>query len=205
MDIETRSYPLTEIRVKRDGDKPVIEGHASVFNSMSENLGGFYEIVKPGFFDDMMDDDVRALINHDPSLIIGRTKAGTMSISQDDEGLFNRITPPDTSYANDLLVSMERGDVDQQSFQFVMPADGSGEKWYIDDEGRTIRELVKGKKLLDTSIVTFPAYPAAKSVSKRAIDFAQQFRIQEDAPADDLEAQESEREREIELMAEEDL
>lgn len=193
---EKRMFPA-ELRAKSsEGGTATIVGHASVFNRMSDNLGGFYEIVRPGFFDDMLEDDVRALVNHDNSKLLARTKAGTLTLTIDDEGLHNEINADARqSYAHDLLISMERGDSDQQSFQFSMPADGSGEKWYVDDEGRTIRELIKGKRLYDVSIVTFPAYPdsMAEVVSARTLDKAKevQLRTSQEAESANVEAREA--------------
>lgn len=177
MEREIRTYPA-EIRIDKSGEQPVIRGHAAVYNRMSENLGGFYEVIMPGFFDSMMGDDVRALINHDGNRVLGRTKANTLKIRTDEEGLHNIIYPPDTSYARDLMESMERGDIDQQSFQFSVPADGSGERWYQDDEGRTIRELIKGKRLYDVTIATFPAYPDATAIAKRTLDAYASFKAE---------------------------
>ena len=74
MNKEVRNYDV-ELRVETREEKPVIIGHASVFDTLSENLGGFREKVAPGAFDDVLNDDVRALFNHDSNLILGRTKA----------------------------------------------------------------------------------------------------------------------------------
>jgi len=127
MDIERRFFTSpVEVRAKDDGAKTIL-GHAAVFDKLSDNLGGFREKIAPGAFDGVMGDDVRALFNHDPNLILGRTASGTARISVDDEGLVYEIDPPDTQLGRDLLVSMERGDVTQSSFAFTIEDDSFDE------------------------------------------------------------------------------
>ncbi len=149
---ELRSYQI-ELRVDNQ-QQPVITGHAAVFNQKSEPIFGFREIVKPGAFTKTIKTaDVRALWNHDPNYVLGRTKSGTLSLSEDHTGLAIRINPPDTIFANDLLEVMKRGDVDQMSFGFRTITDA----WRTVD-GETIRELTE-VELFDVSPVTYPAYP----------------------------------------------
>ena len=153
--MERRVFPV-EVRVKRDADgKPQIVGHAAVFDSLSEDLGGFREKIAPGAFKRALKEqqDVRALFNHDPNVVLGRTKNGTLRLEEDDDGLLSEIDPPDTQVARDLMVSMERGDVDQMSFGFVTKKD----EWE-ETEGGDIRTLLD-VDLYDVSPVTFPAYP----------------------------------------------
>jgi len=164
--IEHRTFDLDQIVVERraDGQPPIIRGHAAVFNLLSESLGyGFRERIQPGAFTKTLQEaDVRALFNHDSNLILGRTKSGTLRVTEDAVGLAFEIDPPDTSYANDLLVSIERGDVDQASFAFSTVKDE------MSTEGEeTIRTLVE-VHLYDVSPVTFPAYPQT-DVSVRAL------------------------------------
>lgn len=156
--IEVRIFPFTEIRVeKREDDVPKIIGHAAIFDVFAENFFFFKEKVAPGAFTDSIanGDDVRALINHDPNLVLGRTKSGTLTLAEDDKGLKVEIDPPTTTFAADLLVSLERGDVDQMSFGFQVQ-----EEEIIRGEGNEsdIR-ILKKVKLFDVSVVTFPAYP----------------------------------------------
>jgi HK97 family phage prohead protease len=152
-DKELRSFPLVELRVT-DGDKPKIEGYASVFNQKSEMLWGFREIVKPGAFKKtIQESDIRALFNHDPNYVLGRKKNGSLALSEDEKGLRISIDPPETQWARDLLVSIRRGDIDQMSFGFQTVKD----EWRTDGEEK-IRDLIEAR-LLDISPVTFPAYP----------------------------------------------
>src|SRR5574337_362265 len=116
---ETRYLVATELRVVRAAGKaPALEGYAAVFNSESHDLGGFVEQVKPGAFARAITAkaDVRALINHDPSLILARTKSGTLVLTEDDRGLRMRAELGNQQYAKDLYESVERGDIDQMSF-----------------------------------------------------------------------------------------
>lgn len=160
VELERRSVVLKELRVVDiDGNNPngkVIEGYAAVFDSWSESLGGnapFVEKVCPGAFEQtIQEDDIRALFNHDPNYVLGRNTSGTLSLQEDEKGLLVRITPPETQWAKDLLVSIARGDITQMSFGFTVDSD----RWSY-EEGKDIRELLK-VRLFDVSPVTFPAY-----------------------------------------------
>jgi HK97 family phage prohead protease len=140
-----------------DGDEganaPKIVGHAALFNSLSQDLGGFREQIAPGAFaDSIKSDDIRALWNHDPNYVLGRNKSGTLILKEDKQGLAIECTPPDATWAEDLLVSMRRGDVDQMSFGFQTIEDH-----WDETEGGYVRTLLK-VKLFDVSPVTYPAY-----------------------------------------------
>jgi HK97 family phage prohead protease len=137
-----------------------IRGYAARFNSPSSPIGGrFIERIAPGAFDDVLADDVRALINHDPSLILGRSIAGTLRLSVDGQGLAYEVDLPDTAYARDLATSIGRGDINQSSFGFSLELDG--EEWSRGDNGMKVRTITKVKRLYDVSPVTYPAYPEA--------------------------------------------
>ena len=188
MDIERRIFDVKLETREHNDESPKIVGYASVFNSLSENLGGFREQIEPGAFDDALGDDVRALFNHDPNMILGRTTAGTLSISSDENGLRYEIDPPNTTVGRDLMVSLQRGDITQSSFGFTVEDDS----WSEDDDGRVIRTIHKVRNLFDVSPVTYPAYPEA-SVSARALDKVAEMRkppeetdeeIQDETPDD---------------------
>jgi uncharacterized protein len=164
MEKESRSFK-GEVRAIKGEDKTVVRGYAAVYDKLSENLGGFRELIAPGAFDGVLEDDVRALLNHDSNLILGRTKSGTLRMGIDDKGLWYEYDSPDTSYARDLLISLERGDVDQSSFQFTVEDD----EWKEDEEQRYVRTIKKVRMLYDVSPVTFPAYPDA-TVALRSLD-----------------------------------
>lgn len=158
--IERRTITLKELRVVEElptsNTEPVIEGYASVFDSWSEELGGEFpfreRVVKGAFEESIQRDDIRALFNHDPNYVLGRNTSNTLSLEEDEKGLRVRITPPQTQWAKDLLVSIKRGDITQMSFGFTVILD----RWSYEDN-IDIRELLK-VKLYDVSPVTFPAY-----------------------------------------------
>jgi len=160
-DFEKRFFAC-EVRAETKEDITKITGHGSVFNKRSENLGGFREIIAPGAFDSVLDDDVRAFFNHDHNFILGRSSSGTLSISVDDEGLKYEIDAPQTQTIRDLVLApMQRGDINQSSFAFRVARDG--EDWNEDDEGVIVRTILKLQRLYDVSPVSMPAYPDAGS------------------------------------------
>ena len=164
MEIERRMVAAADLRVIAEGAR--ITGHAALFDHLSEDLGGFRERIRPGAFAaSLAADDVRALFNHDPNVILGRNRAGTLRLGEDAHGLAIEIDPPDTQAARELRVSIGRGDVSQMSFGFsVSPG---GQTWEKDAEGRVLRTLT-AVRLYDVSPVVFPAYPDT-AVAVRAL------------------------------------
>ncbi len=160
---ERRVVPA-EVRVELgDGEKrrPRIEGYAAVFDQESVDLGGFREVIHRGTFaDSVVEDDIRGLVNHNADLVLGRNRAGTLELREDDHGLAFVLYPPNTAAARDLLVSMERGDVDQMSFGFEAVRD----RWETDERG-ALRHLLEAR-LFDVSVVTFPAYPQTSAEAR---------------------------------------
>lgn len=178
---ELRFLPdSVEIRME-DGDekKPKIRGYAAKFDTESSNLGSenrqFYETIAPGAFDDVLNDDVRALFNHDPSMVLARSKngKGSLQIGTDETGLWYEFEAPDTQVGRDLVASIERGDIDQSSFGFIVGEDGQKWEETRDGDGPTIfkRTITKIRSLLDVSPVTYPAYPDA-TVALRSLEKA---------------------------------
>ena len=159
-DLEIR-YTHRKVEVRNDeNDKPKIVGYGAVFGSRSEDLGGFTEIIEPGAFDDAMEDDTRALFNHNDDIILGRRSSGTLELTLDDTGLRYEIDPPDSQLVRDMvLIPMQRGDISHSSFGFFLKKDG--DTWEEDRNGKVTRTILKGgiERLLDVSPVTFPAYP----------------------------------------------
>lgn len=155
-----RRFTNGEVELRTVGSKSVISGHAAVFDKRSQNLGGFVEVVGRTAFNKTLADraDVRALQNHDENLVLGRTRSGTLKLSVDDSGLYYEVDPPDTSYARDLMVVMERGDVTQSSFAFFAVDDD----WETSEDDTPLRSL-KEVGLVDVSPVTYPAYLDATS------------------------------------------
>lgn len=181
---ELRMLPLKEIRINESDGGTCIEGHAAVFDSWSETLGGifpFKEKVRKGAFAESIGrDDIRALFNHDPNYVLGRNRAGTLELVEDDVGLRVRITPPDTSWARDITTSIRRGDISQMSIGFVVEDD----EWSSKD-GIDTRELKK-VRLFDVSPVTFPAYTAT-DVGVRAMQEYDVYKTEQRKVAEETE------------------
>ena len=156
-----RRYLQQEFRISGDSGAQKIEGYAAKFGIRSEDFGGWVEVIAPTAFDVSLasNPDVRALFNHDPNLILGRTASGTLTLTKDDTGLAYSITPPDTQTARDLMVSMNRGDVNQSSFGFVCVEAAWGYDEVLGLDIRTVKQV----ELWDVSPVVFPAYPDANS------------------------------------------
>ena len=155
--LERRSLTIKELRISGDGEgSPHIEGYASIFDAWSEQMGGdapFREKVCKGAFAETIEkDDIRCLFNHDPNYVLGRNRAKTLELEEDDKGLKVKIKPPKSQWAKDLLQSVKRGDITNMSFGFAVELD----KWSF-EEPCDVRELLK-VKLFDVSLVTYPAY-----------------------------------------------
>lgn len=178
---EYREFTVSDFQLEeREGGVKLMRGYAALFNELSQDLGGFREQIAPGAFTEAIQrDDIRALFNHDPNLVLGRNRAGTLKLSEDQRGLAIEITPPDTQFARDLMVSMKRGDINQMSFAFrVMP---NGQDWAKDDNGQVVR-TIKRAQLFDVSPVTYPAYTGTSIAMRSFNEFKQ---TQEEVPSFD--------------------
>ena len=143
----------------------MISGYAAVFDSDSEDLGGFTERIERGAFAEAIKvSDVRALFNHDNNMILARTASGTLRIYEDERGLKYEFEAPNTNVGNDVLEMIKRGDISQSSFGFRVEKDS-----WTKRDGTTYRTIKKVKQLYDVSPVTFPAYPEA-SVAVRKLE-----------------------------------
>ena len=174
-ELETRLISdLPQLEVKKDDNgRTVIRGYAAVFDSPSQDLGGFVEIVERGAFDDVMktNPDVFGKYNHQQ--VIGRTSSGTMRLAVDDRGLRYEIDPPRSAAA--VVELIERGDVRGSSFAFRVR--GADEAWQKDVEGRMVRRIKRFSFLGDAGPVDTPAYLATETyVSKRALEMAREQR-----------------------------
>lgn len=148
--LERRFITAEEFRL--EDDEKHITGYAAKFDRWSEWLGFFKEKIRRGCFKKTIEEhDIRCLFNHSSNLVLGRNRADTLELEEDEIGLRYRDELPDTSYANDLRISIQRGDVTQCSFGFNTLQD----KWSDDYKER---ELIEAK-LYDVGPVTFPAYP----------------------------------------------
>jgi len=152
---QTRSLQ-TELttRAEADGQEMYIEGYFAVFGHETELWPGAFEEIASGAFDETLSNDIRALINHDTTLVLGRTKAGTLELKTDNYGLWGRvkINPNDIDAVN-FYERVKRGDVDQCSFGFNITSEETD--WR--DDG-TVKWRITGIDLHEVSVVTFPAY-----------------------------------------------
>jgi len=211
--VERRTH-VVQMRVKENGDTktPVMDGYAANFNSLSENLGGFREILMPGCFKKALGvSDIRGLFNHNPDKILGRTAAGTLRVFEDEKGLRFEIDPDmEISYVKDLQISMRRGDVNQCSFGFRVAADG--DHWKEDSDGLWIRTIHQVEQLYDVSPVTYPAYTstscAVRSLNQKKQEAEQlrteQQQAEEQRKADEATAALEEEQRVAAELAEEE-
>jgi len=142
-------YRTAEMRA--NDDELVVEGYAAVFDSVTD-IGPFQERIAPGAFSDVLQDDVRLLINHD-GVPLARTSNETLELSQDDTGLYYRAKLSNTQAGKDLYEMIKRGDINQSSFAFMI-----GEESRDADDVRVIEKVAR---LIDVSPVTYPAYQAA--------------------------------------------
>lgn len=144
----------TKFETREDGENLSIEGYFAVFNSIYEIVPGMSESIAPGAFSKTLSGDIRALINHDTTLVLGRTKANTLQLREDNHGLWGRIDiNPNDSDAMNLYERVKRGDVDQCSFGF----DILSEETDFRDDG-SVHWTIKEVELYEVSPCTFPAY-----------------------------------------------
>jgi HK97 family phage prohead protease len=149
-------YRNAELRAATD-QPMMLEGYAALYNDPTQ-IGNFREMIAPGAFREVMDDDVRLLLNHDGAPL-ARTKNGTLKLTDDEKGLHYRAELVDTQAGRDLYTMVKRGDISQSSFGFTI-----GEQ-DIQEDGTRVITLVS--RLLDVSPVSFPAY-ANTEVSARS-------------------------------------
>lgn len=155
-----------------DKDSRLIEGYAAVFNSNSEDFGGWIERIDSAAFDDVLNDDAVALFNHSDNLILARNKE-TLSLSIDKKGLKYSFSAPNTTAGNDLLENIKLRNVKASSFAFTVKE----EKWTEPEDKNepAVRTIMKVERLYDVSPVVNPAYPDT-SVAKRSL----QHRLEEE-------------------------
>lgn len=149
----TRDFPAS-FETREDGETYSIEGYFAVFNSNYDMAPGMSESIAPGAFSSSLADDIRALINHDTTLVIGRTKVNTLQLREDSHGLWGHvdINPNDVDAMN-LYARVKRGDVDQCSIGFDILSEDTD----IREDG-SVHWTIKDVKLYEVSCCTFPAY-----------------------------------------------
>lgn len=153
-DIRQVRSTQTNFTTREDSNDLIIEGYFAVFNSNYEIYAGMSESIAPGAFKNTLADDIRALVNHDTTLVLGRTSAHTLELREDEHGLWGRIViNPNDSDAVNLYERVKRGDVSQCSFGF----DILSEETEFSDNG-DVHWTIKEVKLYEVSCCTFPAY-----------------------------------------------
>jgi HK97 family phage prohead protease len=170
--LERRSFAECRAEASDNGKK--IRGYAIRFMSLSQDLGGFKEMIAPDAVDRTLSEglDVRALVDHDSGKVIGRTRAGTLMLRKDSSGLRIEIEPDEEiSFARDIMRAVARGDVSGMSFGFRSLSD----EWNYDADPwvRTVTDM----RIAEVSIVAFPAYQATDvSVAQRSLQAFRQTR-----------------------------
>jgi uncharacterized protein len=157
---QDRSRILSDqVRMNFDSS-PKIVGYAARFNIEAELWPGFKERIAPGAFRRSLEnkDDVRALWNHNPEKLLGRTKSGTLTLREDENGLWYEILKPDTQTADEVVTLIKRGDISQSSFGFNIVEQTLAHDKTKDIVTRTLKEV----RLFDVSPVTFPAYESTE-------------------------------------------
>lgn len=149
--IEKRTSGLG-VEVRADSEKRTLVGYAAKFDRLASIGGYFDEKIASGAFTDAIKGDIRALVDHDPGRVIGRTKSGTLRLAEDGVGLRVEIDVPDTTDGNDLWVLVERGDISGMSFGFRV----TRETW--DETGDTPVRTIEKLELHEVSAVAWPAY-----------------------------------------------
>lgn len=159
---QTRTHDVS-FQTREEGAERRIEGYFAVFGSDYDLWTGASESVDPHAFDGALDDDIRALIDHETRLVLGRTTAGTLSLRVDEHGLWGSVlVNPDDQDAMNLYARVQRGDVSQCSFGF----DITDEEYEHRADG-TDHWTIKGVKLYEVSVCTFPAYRETEVQARR--------------------------------------
>lgn len=169
MQVRTLRGAPANYEVRSDSGEPTIEGYFAVFNSVYEIAPGMSESIAPGAFQNSLSNDVRMLINHDTTLVLGRTAAHTLELREDAHGLWAKapVNPKDTA-AMDAYARVERGDVSQASIGFNIIREDTE----IREDG-SVHWTIREAELAEVSVCTFPAYQetniSARSAQRDAI------------------------------------
>ena len=156
----------TEFKTREENDQPHITGYFAVYNSNYEIWPGASESIAPGAFSNTLGGDIRALTNHDTTLVLGRNKAGTLELKDDSHGLWGDITinPNDTDAMN-TYERVKRGDVTQCSIGFSIREE---ETEFL--QNGDIHWTIKDVELFEVSVCTFPAYEETNVTARNRAD-----------------------------------
>ena len=165
------AWPDQELEIRSDGNGMTFRGYAAVFNTPSQDLGGFKETIAPGAFSRSINAatngsrDIRMFLNHNQDVVLGSTRAGTLKLTQDQRGLLAEAQLPQSPWGQSVGEAVRRGDISSMSFGFVIDKSGVHDTWTNDHSQRTLHEV----RLLEVSPVTgWPAYTAT-SASVRSL------------------------------------
>ena len=154
MKYEVREVPIDRIEIREEDDSEKIVMYPAIFNSWSQDLGGFKERIKPGAFKESIEnDDIIAAFNHNNNMILGRNTSGTLELKEDNKGLRAVIDPPDSYLGEYVTELIDRGDIEGGSFKFEVYE----EDWEFNSDELDERELIE-VGLRDVGPVTRPAY-----------------------------------------------
>jgi HK97 family phage prohead protease len=177
MQHETRNFDA-DFELRAEGEGMTFIGYAAKFNSPSEDLGGFIEVIEPGAFRRSLRsrNDVKLLVNHDTGRVLASTRAGTMKLYEDEVGLRVEASLPNTTDGRDMAELLRRGDLNKMSFGFSVQKDS----WNNEMTQRTLKSV----RLFETSIVAFPAYQATDAMVRSLDKAAQRAQVDADELAD---------------------
>jgi uncharacterized protein len=171
------NFKITRAEGDDEGEK-VIEGYFALYEQETELFDGVYEIITKGAFDNTLNNDIRALWNHNTQYVLGRTKNGSLQLQADDKGLYGIIKLPNTRYAEDLYELVKRGDIDQCSFGFNILDEE------IEELANGYRWRIKDIELHEISPVTFPAYEnTTVQARSKQIEIIEQRKLQQQKDA----------------------
>lgn len=183
MKIENRLFQDTEhsLRAYNEEDKRFIEGYAARYNVESrylhENGKSFHEVIEPGAFREVLENDVYLTFNHSKDKILARTINNTLTLKEDERGLFFRAQINNTTDADNLYEMVSRGDVNENSFGFFV--DNNGLRWERNAKGDTLRRISKITRLFDVSVVTHAAYPETSVYARGFEEFENDVKNEE--------------------------
>ncbi len=185
MDFSIPQLPATERRfipaAAPEATGRSVSGFALLFETRSQNLGTkenpWFEVIARDALPDLASQDVRALLDHETSSVLARSKfgQGTLKLTADERGLKYSFEAPETTVGNDLLESIKRGDIDQSSFSFVLAS--GGDTWERLPDGAMLRTITKIETILDVSPCCFPAYPATSVQARNLGDGGEHYTV----------------------------
>lgn len=166
-------WPDSDMELRADGNGLSFQGYAAVFDSLSQDLGGFRELIKPGAFRRSIESsqasrnprDIKFFLNHNSDVVLGSTRAGTLRLTEDSRGLLASGELPNSVWGQPVAEAIRRGDISGMSFGFTV--DRKGDSWSTDNKTRTLTDI----RLLEVSVVTgWPAYTATTASVRSLID-----------------------------------